>query len=415
MRAIVTLFIFLAVGYVGSRRFVSVAAHRYPWNGFLVTGAEFLILGAVLGPGMSGLITRDVLADLEPIIYLTLGSIGLLIGIDVTWRSVRRTSGVVFRVLVYDAVVVIAVVSTFTFLLLRYLFPTYPVSERFLGAAVLGICAAINSPTIIALLSRTLPARGPFTQAARIYTALNPFVPLLLFGVLFTVIHPRIFGYEAPGAGLLWWVFLNGVAVVLGLFMVMFTRERCSDNEMLLLIAGTVLVVGGFCYFLQLSSLYTGLVMGFVVGNLSRKRDQIHRELHLIEKILFVAFLILLGASLELDNPWVLALAVSYLGLRLVLKVVVTGRLVTRLAPGIRGLGQRCGLVFAAQGGVALAVALDFELASETGLSAVVLTIVAVAVVVSDLLAVVFARREMEQTGEVAVPAGRKRRGRRGA
>jgi Kef-type K+ transport system membrane component KefB len=233
-----------------------------------------------------------------------------------------------------------------------------------------------------------------------------------MFGLLFTVIHPRFFGYEAPGAGLLWWLFINVVAVALGFFMVLFTRERCSDNEMLLLIAGTVLVVGGVCYFLQLSSLYTGMVMGFVVGRLSRKRDQIHRELHLIEKILFVAFLILLGASLEISNVWVVALAAAYFGLRLVLKYVSTGGFISRIVPKS---GRRGGLVFAAQGGLALAIALDNELASESELSAVILSIVAVAVVFGDLIAVGLTRRELENVGEVGSPAKRRRTGDRDA
>jgi Kef-type K+ transport system membrane component KefB len=415
MRAIVTLLLFLVVGYLGSRRFVSVAAHRFPWSGFLVTGVEFLVLGMVLGPGAARLIPDSVLADLEPVIYLTLGSIGLLIGIDLTWASVRTTSRTVVRALILDTVVITAVVAMVTFFLLRYLFPAYQVPELFLAAAVLGICAAVNSPTIIALLSRTLPSRGHFTRTARIFTALNPYFPLLLFGLLFTVIHPRFFGYDAPGAGLLWWLFINGAAVTLGFFMVLFTRERCTDNEMLLLIAGTVLVVGGVCYFLQLSSLYTGMVMGFIVGRLSRKRDQIHRELHMIEKILFVAFLILLGASLDIGNPWIVVLALAYLGLRLVLKFVCTGTLLTTVTPDLRGAGRRIGLVCAAQGGLALAIALDNELASESELSAVVLTIVAVAVVVGDLIAVGLTRRELENAGEAGFPSSHGRPGGRDA
>jgi hypothetical protein len=272
--------------------------------------------------------------------------------------------------------------------------------ERLTAAAVLGVCAAVNSPTIIALLSRTLPSRGPFTRAARIFTAINPLFPLLLFGLLFTMLGPGLFGVQSPGVGLLWWFLLNGMAVAMGLFMVLFTRERCSDNEMLLLITGTVLLVGGMCYFLRFSSLYTGMVMGFVVGNLSRKRDQIHRELHLVEKILFVAFLILVGASLEIDAPGPVVLAGAYVVLRLGLKYAVSGRLIARMAPGSPGVGRRGGLVFAAQGAVALAMAFDWDLARQSALSAGVLSIVAVAVVLGDLLAVFLTRRELVRTGE---------------
>ena len=139
------------------------------------------------------------------------------------------------------------------------------------------------------------------------------------------MIHPRVFGADVIGAGFLWWMFLNLVALTLGFFMVLFTRERCTGNEMVLVIAGTVLIVGGVCYFLQLSSLYTGMIMGFVVGNFSRKRDQIFRELHHIEKILFVAFLILVGATLRIDTPWIAVAAAGYVLLRVLLKTFAAG------------------------------------------------------------------------------------------
>jgi len=415
MRAIVTLFVFLIVGYLGSRRFVSRAAGRYPWSGLLVTGVEFLALGVLLGPRAAGLITVKVMADLEPVIYLTLGSIGLLIGIEATWSQVRRTAPVIVRVLAVDTLSFLIVVSPLMLLLFSRLFPETTWSERFLSATVLAVTASVSSPTIIALLSRVLPSRGPFTNTVKIISALHPFLPLLVFGLLFTVIHPRFYGVEVIGAGFLWWLFLNLIALTLGFFMVLFTRERCSDNEMLLLIAGTVLVVGGVCYFLQLSSLYTGMIMGFVVGNFSRKRDQIFRELHLIEKILFVAFLILVGASLQIDSPWVFVIAGVYVVLRLILKYAATGGAFAAAFPHLHPHGRRSGFVFLAQGGIALAIAMDCALASESQLSGVTLAVVAIAVIVNDVAAVAITKRTMENAGEVVAPSQRKRRGPRDA
>jgi Kef-type K+ transport system membrane component KefB len=410
MRAIITLIVFLVVGYLGSRRFVSQTMRRYPWSGLLVTGLEFLVLGVVLGPRGAGLISHEVLADLEPVVYLTLGSIGLLVGIEATWDQVRKTSRVIFGVLAGEAFVVLLVVTPVVYVLLKFLFPGYPPGERFLAAAVLAITAAVNSPTLIALLSRTLPSRGPFTNTVKVIAALNPFIPLLLFGLVFTAIRPGFFGLEMFGSGLLWWLFVNTVALVLGFFMVLFTRERCSDNEMLLLIVGTVLVVGGVCYFLKLSSLYTGMVMGFVVGNLSRKRDQIFRELHLIEKILFVAFLILAGATLELNGWAVFVVAGAYVALRMALKVVATGSILDSRLPERTPLRRASGWVFTAQGSIALAIALDYALASESALSRLSLAVVAMAVVVNDLSAVAVTRRVLLAAGEVVPLSSRKRK-----
>jgi len=371
---------------------------------------ELLLLGVFLGPRAVGLITAEVMADLEPVIYLTLGSIGLLIGIEATWGQVRKTSPAIVRVLVQDTSAFLAVVTPLAFLALMRLFPDAPVMERLLFAAVLAVTASVSSPTILALLSLILPSRGPFTNTAKIIAALNPFLPLLVFGLLATVIHPTFYGVGVFGFGVLWWLFLNLVAVTLGFFMVLFTRERCTDNEMLLLIVGTVLVVGGVCYFLQLPSLYTGLVMGLVVGNLSRKRDQIFRELHLIEKILFVAFLILVGASLEIDTIAVFVMAAGYAVVRMVVKLVATGRAFEAKFPHLYPFRHRSGLVFVAQGGIALAIAMDCSLASESDLAGFTLAVVAVAVLVNDIAAVAVTKRALIQAGEVVKP-GRRRRG----
>jgi hypothetical protein len=415
MRAIVTLFVFLIVGYIGSRRFVSRTMRRYPWNGLLVTGVEFLLLGVILGPRALGLITTDVMVDLEPVIYLTLGSIGLLVGIEATWGQVRKTSSSIVRVLVQDTAIFLLVVTPLAFVVFTHLFPGAPASERFLFASILAVTASVSSPTIIALLSMVLPSRGPFTSTVKIIAALNPFLPLLAFGLLATVIHPRFYGFEVFGAGFLWWVFLNLVALTLGLFMVLFTRERCTDNEMLLLIIGTVLVVGGVCFFLQLPSVYTGMIMGFVVGNLSRKRDQIFRELHLIEKILFVAFLILVGASLEIDTWAVFVVAAGYVLVRILLKYVATGAALEAKFPHLYPLRRRSGLVFTAQGGLALVIAMDCSLASDSELAGFALAVVAVAVVVTDVAAVAVTRRALIGAGEVVASARRPRKDRRDA
>ncbi len=108
----------------------------------------------------------------------------------------------------------------------------------------------------------------------------------------------------------------------------------------------------------------------------------------------------------------VVALAAAYFGLRLVLKYVSTGSFISRITPKP---GRRGGLVFAAQGGLVLAIALDNELASESELSAVILSIVAVAVVFGDLIAVGLTRRQLKNAGEVGAPVKRGRTGDRDA
>lgn len=402
MRTIITLALFLIVGFLGSRGFVSRATHRLPMTGLFATGMEFFLLGILFGPRALDLITVEVLGDLEPIVYLMLGWIGLLFGVELSWGHVKKISSTMFRFLLTETLGFVLLFSAGSYFLIAWAWPELGAADRAIAALLFGITAAISSPAVVAVVTQRLPARGPLTNTLRVASALSSLFPLVAFGLLFVILSPRFGGVVGIGYGVLWWLFVNAVGLALGLLMVLFTRERTSDNEMLLLIAGTVLLIGGLCYFLGLSSLYTAMVMGVVVGNFSRKREQIFRELHHIEKALFLGFLVVVGAMVELSQPWVLAaVTVGYVALRLALKYVVTGSALVANFPDLRRHGRRAGLALSGQGVMAIAIALDCTLASRGHVLASTLTVVALAVLLSDVFGFAVTRRLMKVSGEV--------------
>lgn len=406
MRTIITLALFLIIGFVGSRGLVSRATHRLPLTGLFATGMEFFLLGILLGPRGIHLITKDVLVDLEPIVYLSLGWVGLLFGIEMSWTQIRKVSRAVYRLLLVDVAAFVVVFSSVSFFVIGWAWPALSPSERLLSALLFGITAAVSSPTVIALVAQRLPARGPATNAVKVAGALSALFPLIAFGFLFV----DVAGMDALGHSALWWVFVNVVGLVLGFLMVLFTWGRTTDNEMLLLIVGTVLLIGGLCYLLQLSSLYTAMIMGFVIGNFSRKRDQVFRELHHIEKTMFVVFLVILGAMVDLGGYAIVGVVtLVYVALRLLLKYAVTGT-AAAACPDLRKHGRKMGLAFSGQGVLAMAIALDFALATRHSALSPTLTVVALAVLVNDVAGYAITRRVLRSTGEiVATRAGRGR------
>ena len=66
---------------------------RYPalFHDLLATGAPFLLLGVVIGPGLS-LLDVHGLHMLEPLVALGIGWAGALFGLRLEWRMVRRIS-----------------------------------------------------------------------------------------------------------------------------------------------------------------------------------------------------------------------------------------------------------------------------------------------------------------------------------
>ena len=402
MRTIVVLALLLVVGFAGSRGLVARATHRLPLAGLFATGMEFFLAGMLLGPNGFDVITVDVLTHLEPIVYLALGWIGLLFGVELSWGSARRVSRRVYRFLFVDTVACVAVVAVLMYLVQRKAWPEWSETGCVVSAVVMGIAAAVGSPTIVTLVARRLPARGPLTNTMKIASALSALFPLLAFGVVFMVLHPRYFAVEGVAVGLLWWLFLNLVGLVLGLVLVLFTHEWTSDDELLLLIVGTVLLVGGVCYFLKFSSLYAAMVTGFVVGNLSRRRDQIFREVHVVEKTLYVGFLVLVGAMVGMPDWVTIAVAAAYVLGRLATKYAITGAAVSAGFPELRALGRRTGLALSGQGVMAMAIALDVTLASDAVDLQRTLTVVALAVLANAPVGLLLTRRVFIASGETA-------------
>lgn len=400
MRTILTLAIFLVIGFIGSKGFVARSTHRLPLTGLLASGMEFFLLGLLAGPGAFNLITTEVIADLEPIIYLTLGWIGLLFGIELSWDSVRHISRSIFRFLFVDAAAALTLFSLVMFFVIRALWPQLNTSDWAVAAIVFGITASVSSPMVVALATQRLPSRGPLTNTIRIASSISALFPLVAFGVLFMVIHPRFFSFEGLGWGLLWWLFVNVVGVVMGFIMVLFTQERSSDNEMLLLILGTVFLIGGTGYYLELSPLYTAMIMGLVVGNFSRRRDQIFRELHRVEKTLYLGFLVIAGTMVVLPGLSTVAVIAVYVVLRLLMKYLLTGFVATHGLPDIRQYGRRVGLTLTGQGAMAMAIALECHLASSEFALQSVLTVVAIAVFINDIVGYLLTRRTLILCGE---------------
>lgn len=411
MRTLVTLAIFLVVGFIGSRGFVSRATHRLPLTGLFASGLEFLLLGAVAGPHGLNLISHNVIVDLEPMVYLALGWIGLLFGIEMAVDEVRQISRSIFRFLFVDTVASLVFFSTAMFFAVELILPGMAMDDRVVWAVLLGITASFSSPTIVALATQRLPSRGPLTSTMRIAGALSPLFPLIAFGLLFMLVHPRFFTFGGLGSGMLWWLLLNAGSVVLGLVMVLFTEEKATDDEMLLVILGTVFIVGGFCYFLQFSALYTGMVMGVVGANLSRRRDQVFRELSYVEKPIFFGFLIIVGAMAAPPDARSLLLALLYVILRWGMKHQLTGSVAVAGLPDLKPFGRRSGLVLSGQGMMAVAVVLDANLASTDFELSGVLTVVALAVVINDTVGYLLARRTLIAAGEAAPRGAGQRRG----
>src|SRR5690606_36788048 len=80
--------VLLAAAYFGS-----LLAEGRAIRGFgLPSGAEWLMLGVVLGPHVLGVFQASMIRDLEPLVVVGLGWTALVLGIDFGYIGERRVS-----------------------------------------------------------------------------------------------------------------------------------------------------------------------------------------------------------------------------------------------------------------------------------------------------------------------------------
>jgi Kef-type K+ transport system membrane component KefB len=400
MKTILSLVLLLVIAFAASR-VLNLRARSRTLNVLYLSGIEFFFVGVLLGPEFLDVISANVIKDLTPIVYLALGWAGLLFGSQLSWQHLQRVTARSYRLIILDGAVIILICGAVFLVMLRVAYPETGSAARNSCAATMALAAAISSPTLLIVLSRMLPSRGRFTNICKVTTSLSGVLPLVLLGLISTIAHPRFLATDGLASGALWWVFANGLGIVMGFVFVLLTARKAPREERLLLIMGTVILLGGLCYFLKLSALYTSMIMGVIVGNFSRRRVQIVEQLITVEKTIYVAFLIVIGATVSLSGRGLFAVTAGYVLVRALLRLTVSSWAIGRVFPEVGPLGRFPGLVYTAQGGLAMAVALDYGLGVPDEIVQTVVAVIALGVVVNEMLGAYLTRVALAASGEI--------------
>jgi len=390
----------LLIALVGYRQ--TFTRLRLPSGARLVylTGTEFIAVGFALGGELIGLLDEDTIRRLTPLFSLGLGATGLIFGIQLDLRVLRRFPARFPLIAATQAIVTgIAVFVPFFFILGR-LFELES-TERWTAAAVLAATAVCTAQTSLALVDREFRLRGAgLIRLLRYVSSLDALVGVTILGLAFAWRHQSaLFGFEAV-IGLQWFFLSVCIGSAMGFLLRILTMVRCTEEELLIFVLGTVLLSSGISLYFELSPLFVNVLMGIVVANSPGSSERIFTLLARLEKPVYVVFLLLAGAVWQPGVAWGLLLAGVYWLLRISGKVAggfAAARFDSGEEPSSPGLGF--GLV--AQGGMAVALVMNYYQLRPGSVTDVVVTIVLVGVIASELVAPTFAVRLLRRVGEI--------------
>jgi Kef-type K+ transport system membrane component KefB len=325
----------------------------------IVSGAEYLVLGVLLGPQGTGLLPASALAAFEPFIVLGIGWMGLSAAMPMRLARLVAIPGVTYRLALVESLVTPVLVGGATASALAYAFAGgWP--PALVAGAALGVIATASTPAGMDVAFGTRRVRVPVLRQIEVAHAMNALVAISGFGVLLAVVHA-----EAPVAVRAlttteWVVVTLAIGVVGGTLFHLFLGDDPPEDRLVVALGGAVVLASGTAAHLGLSPTWATLTMGVVLVNSMRRPEALHRVVRQGERPLYYALLLLAGASWTAPPGlgWWLVF-VHYLMVRVPAKL--WGTAIATWWNGAQGVvGVDWGRALLGQGRLTLVLALDY-------------------------------------------------------
>jgi Kef-type K+ transport system membrane component KefB len=399
------LVLIVGIAYLATHVAFDWLARRF----HLVSGAEYLVLGILLGPQVSGLLTAEVLDSFAPLITLSVGWIGAGVGLRLKVPTLVSIPGLHYRLAFGQALATLAVVTVAELYALQWLFDL-PFKTALVPALALGAIAVSSTPFAADIVARSLKRDAPIFRLLETSALVDALVAILAIGILLCIERPFLAGHGRAYTPTEWVMITFGIGVIGGALFHLFLGGERHVDRLFVGLAGSLILASGAAAYLGLSPLLTAMIVGAMLVNTSRSREQIERVISHGQRPFYFVLLVFAGALWHPGaTSWLPVLL--FLGVRAMSKVG-GARLSARMAHVLPLVGRGWGWALFGQGGLALAIALDYLRHDAALFPDLVFTTAVVSVLLTDVLSARFARAvvapvlDQVQPDQLRVPPG---------
>ena len=354
----------------------------------LAAGGPLVLLGMVLGPGID-LINRPVLGALAPVAALAIGWIGAAFGARFQWRYVRRIGRVTWLLTGLSVVATFAAVTLGAWLLGRVV-PALASAwtPRLPALLTLGAVAAASGPEAVAMVARAVGIRKSVARAFSLAAALETACGAFVFTLPLALHRAHPLGGHAALGWLAWLVLAVGSGALVGTVFLGLTRQPAERDNVGFVLLATLLFGAGVGYAAELSPFLVCALAVALIVNASPRRHAVRRVLADWVPLIYAIFLVIVGTLLTLPTVWILVAVPALAAARAAAQWAALryGSVALRLG----GFAPNAGLGTVAQGGVAIAMGLNFVIVygdGGTGSGGALLTTIVLGVAAAQLAA----------------------------
>lgn len=361
MSTTLTAIAVVTVGYILAYLLFDRLRDRFGYVG----GAEYVVIGFLLGPHAARLLDAQVVQELTPIVSLALGWLGMLLGTYFRLPAMALLDSAHVKIAFTEAV------STFV-LALAALLPIfhyvvgYGWTDAPIPAVTLAAVATLSAPAAIDAFARKGFGTSPVFPVVQLVARIDALIGVVAFGLVLAILHRGDVAPTVRQPTATEWAVINiAVGVASGVLFHLFLgpREREptpeDDSRLFVALAGAIVIASGAAYYLNLSPIFTNLVLGFILANTGNAHRDVSRLLARTERPVFLALLIFAGAAWSASAPELWFIAPAFIGIRLTARYL-GGRFAGTVAapPNLRT--PELGRALLAQGGFGVAIAVNY-------------------------------------------------------
>ena len=264
-----------------------------------VTG--YILAGMALGPSVLGWVSHENVQALEALSEVALGLILFSIGAVFEIGLVRRIGRRIVRLTLMESTLAAVLV----------LLGMLAVGLEWQVALLLAAVSIATAPASTLMVIRECNAHGPLSDTLLGIIAVNNIVCLIAYLICAAILNlvaswgQLTFAQTLFEAGFpLIWQLVGSVALgfLTGLMLAGWARQVSETGEMLILLAGSILLCVGFARILDVSPLIASLAVGATMVNLSRRSRRLFKTLARTDPPFYAIFFVLAGADLDLNR-----------------------------------------------------------------------------------------------------------------
>lgn len=367
LKGVLVLLGVVGVAYVIAHLIIDRVQRRFG----VVTGIEFIIIGAIVGP-ISGFMTVSTISSFTPAIVLGTGALGLLTGLRLDIRRFGRIDIEGARISMWVTLASVLCVVGIPLAVMWMFMDRSQVAAWIPGLMCVGAVSIVADMNPLESLRQFLLARGSSSDVAIGTGKFCSALGVIAFGVLFCLFNPGVLVVPEAATSLVWVQKLQaapslmwlGIHVIIGSLMGLvfgvFLRRDFEDDKLLTIVIGIVIFTSGLAYYLRLSPIFLNFILGVVLVNTNKRGHKVEQMIERAERPLYITLFFFAGTLINFGVPWWTFVAVvPYLLLRSIGRSVggfVAAR-TGRMEPQPPPLGR----VLLAPGALSVAMLMDFS------------------------------------------------------